>query len=72
MEREKAIGLFRLRLNGIFAPFHMYGMDTNVPPAQEEILKQALVLHMRLNGNDPVEGQDRPIITTNNRSIFDD
>ena len=49
MEKEKAVGLFRLTLNKIFSPFHMYGMDTEVPPAQEAIIQAALLLHERLS-----------------------
>ena len=55
MDREKAIGLFRLQLNGVFEPFcgkvH-YGQNVFVPRAIEEIVKLALLLHERLNGKD--------------------
>jgi len=49
MENEKAIGLFRLRLNSIMAPFNLYGLDVWIPPAIENILREALLLHTRLN-----------------------
>jgi len=55
VEREKAIGQFRLQLNGVFEPFcgkvH-YGQNVFVPQAIEEIIELSLKLHNRLNGVD--------------------
>ncbi len=51
-KRDKAIGQFRLALNGVFEPFTFYGQDVYIAQAQIEILKMALALHRRLNGED--------------------
>lgn len=48
----KAIGQFRLALHGVFDPFDMYGMGAYIPQAEEGIIKLALRLHRRLNGED--------------------
>ncbi len=45
MDREKAIGLFRLHLNDPFAPFTRYGLDIAIPQAKEAIINLALQLH---------------------------
>ena len=45
MDREKAIGLFKLRMVEAFAPFHGYGQDIFVPEAQQRILEMALRLY---------------------------
>ena len=59
MDREKAIGQFKLQLNGVFAPFTgkvHYGQNVYVPQMIEEIVTLALKLHERLNGNNvPIE-----------------
>ena len=52
LEPNKAIGQFRLQLNGVFAPFHGYGHDIFISEAIEEVVKLALILHRRLNGED--------------------
>jgi hypothetical protein len=49
-EYSKAIGQFRLQLNGVFTPFHAYGMEVYVPGAAESVLKLAIQLHHRLSG----------------------
>lgn len=54
-EREKAIGQFRLQLNGVMEPFCgkvSYGQGVFVPQAIEEIVKLSLKLHERLNDKD--------------------
>ena len=54
-EEEKAIGQFKLQLNGAMQPFCgkvSYGQGIYVPQAIEEIVKLALLLHRRLNGED--------------------
>ena len=50
VDREKAIGLFKLRLVEVFTPFHGYGQDIFVPEAQQHILEIALRLHYDLKG----------------------
>lgn len=49
---EKAIGQFKLQLNGTFQPFHGYGQDVFIPEAINQIVGLALQLHRRLNGED--------------------
>ena len=44
MDKDKAIGLFRLRLNGVMSPFDQYGLGVHIPPAINQILKLALQL----------------------------
>jgi len=52
---KKAIGQFRLQLNGVFEPFKFYGLKEYVPGAIAEIVKLAedFSLHTR--------GVDKPI-----------
>jgi len=53
---KKAIGQFKLQLNGVMGPFNSYGLGVYIPPAIEEAVKLALQLHRRLNGEDvPIE-----------------
>lgn len=52
IDKEKAIGQFKLQLNDIFTPFHLYGMDVHIAPAILAITELALQLHERLNGKD--------------------
>ncbi len=52
IEEDKAIGQFKLQLNGVLAPFNLYGMHIYIPPAIKEIERLALQLHRRLNGED--------------------
>jgi len=51
-DEEKAIGQFKLHLNGVFQPFHGYGHDVYIPESINQITKLALQLHRRLNGED--------------------
>lgn len=51
-DKEKAVGQFRLQLNGVFQPFNGYGMNIFIPEAIEAIIRLALQLHRRLNGED--------------------
>ena len=51
-QRDKAISQFRLQLNGVFTPFIQYGQSVFAPEAIVQIVKLALKLHERLNGND--------------------
>jgi len=38
-EYKKAIGQFRLQLNGVFEPFNQYGQEVYVPGAIKETVK---------------------------------
>ena len=60
-QRQKAIGQFRLQLNGVFEPFLCYGLQDFVPEAIREVVILALQLHDRLSG------KDVPIITSCSR-----
>ena len=55
MEREKAVGLFRLSLNEILKPLRLYGQDPFVDLAREELVKAALLLHERLKEAKPLQ-----------------
>ncbi len=50
---DKALGQFRLALNGVFIPFSMYGLQAHIPEAIETIIQLALIMHSRLLGVDP-------------------
>jgi len=39
MNKQKARGLLRLKLNGIFSPFKFYGLDVLIPGAVEETMQ---------------------------------
>ena len=39
MDKEKARGILRLKVNGIFSPFRVYGLDAFIPGAVDEIIK---------------------------------
>ena len=41
MKKDKAVGLFRLRLNGILQLFNMHGLGVFIPEAINEIVKLA-------------------------------
>ena len=51
-EYDKAIGQFRLALNGITSPLRMYGQGEYVSSAIEEIVSLAVQLHLKLSGVD--------------------
>ena len=55
-EYKKAIGQFKLQLNGVFQPFKMYGMEVYIEPAKEQIIELAEAFGQR------VRGKDKPII----------
>lgn len=58
---KKAIGQFRLQLNGIMANFKCYGMDNDVVGATEEIIKLAEQFGMRVRGKDtPIQVRTSP------------
>ena len=60
IDRDKALGQFRLQLNGIMGVFNIYGLDIEVPRAIDEIVNLALRLHERLNGRDiPIVGKQQ-------------
>ena len=49
MDRQKAIGLFKLSLNKTLSVFNMYGMGEYIPEVVQKLVEAALVLHERLN-----------------------
>ena len=51
-EYAKAIGQFRLQLNGVFEPFRQYGQDVYVPGAIREIVKLTEDFSLRVRGVD--------------------
>lgn len=51
-EAQKAIGQFKLQLNGVLSPFNQYGLSVYISPAIKEIVDLALQLHKRLSGED--------------------
>ena len=48
MDKPKAEGLLKLKLNGIMTPFHYYGMDTFVPEAISAMVQAAYEFHENL------------------------
>ena len=52
---KKAVGQFRLSLNGVLENFKMYGMEVYIPGAIDEIIKLAEDFSLR------VRGVDKPI-----------
>lgn len=60
-EYDKALGQFRLQLNGIMSNFRCYGMNEDVDGASEEIVKLAEQFGMRVRGKDvPIKVRDKP------------
>ena len=58
---DKAVGQFRLQLNGIMNCFRCYGMSEDVDGACEEIVKLAEQLGMRVRGKDiPIKVREIP------------
>ena len=51
----KAVGQFRIQLNGVFEPFNIYGLDVYIPGAIKEVVRLAEDFGLR------VRGQDKPI-----------
>ncbi len=51
-EWEKAIGQFRLNLNGVMSPLRLYGQGHYVDTAIDEIESLAMQLHEKLSGID--------------------
>jgi len=49
-EYDRALGQFRLQLNGVFAPFHGYGHDVFIPQAITEVVKLAEDFGLRVRG----------------------
>ena len=48
----KAVGQFKLALNDVFMPFHMYGQDMLIPGAIEEIVELAEKFGQRVRKKD--------------------
>ena len=51
-EKHKAVGQFKLQLNGVLSPFDTQGLGIHIPYTKEIITELALQLHKRLNGFD--------------------
>ena len=61
IEYDKALGQFRLQLNGTMNCFRCYGLDQDVDGACEEIVKLAELFSMRVRGKDiPIKVRDNP------------
>ena len=56
---DKALGQFRLQLNGIMCCFHCYGLTQDADAATEEIIKLAELFTMK------VRGKDIPLVVRN-------
>lgn len=52
MNKDKAEGLLRLKLNGVMEPFVTYGLDVHIPPAIKSIVDLAKEYHENI-----VEGE---------------
>ncbi len=60
-EYQKALGQFRLQLNGIMNNFRCYGLQDDVDGACEEIIKLAELFSMRTRGKDiPIKVRGEP------------
>ena len=51
-EWDKFVGQFRMGINNILKPLRLYGQDHYVNAATEEIVSQAIQLHLKLSGLD--------------------
>jgi len=61
--RAKAIGQFKLQLNGVMSTFRIYGMDIYIAPTILEITKLSLALHERLSGHDvPIQYNGKDVV----------
>ncbi len=58
----KAIGQFRLVLNGVMNPLRLYGQGHYVDTVSEEIVSLAIQLHEKLSGLD-----ERPYIVNHDK-----
>jgi len=47
---DKAVGQFRLQLNGVMEPFRQYGQDVFIPQAIEECVRLAEDFGLRVRG----------------------
>ena len=50
-KKQRLVGGFKLQLNGVFSPFNMYGLGSDIPGAIEMVTELALLLHKNLNGD---------------------
>ena len=58
-EWDKAIGQYRLKLNGLMQPLRKYGQEQYVDQAIDELVHMGILLHYRLSGEDvPYEYRD--------------
>ena len=61
MDYDKALGQFRLQLNGVMNCFRCYGMQEDVDGAMNEIVKLTEQFSMRVRGKDiPIQVRDKP------------
>jgi len=51
VDKEKAEGLLKLKLNGIMQPFNIYGLQDFIPEAIVQITKAAEEFHDNLKGD---------------------
>lgn len=58
-EYAKAIGQFRLQLNGVFSPFRLYGLQDYIPGAIEEVVRLTEDFGLRVRGVDKPIDLDR-------------
>lgn len=49
MTKDKLTGLIRLKLNGIFEPFNLHGLDVHIPAAQNAIMDLMEKYHQEMN-----------------------
>ena len=61
-EYDKAIGQLRLQLNGVFAPFDLYGLGIFIVGAKEEVVELCEAFALR------VRGKSVPIIVKRRRN----
>ena len=58
-EFDKAVGQYRLKINGLMQPLRKYGQKEYVDQAIDELVHLAIALHYRLSGVDvPIEYRD--------------
>ncbi len=61
-EYSKALGQFRLQLNGALKPLRCYGLDVYVDGATEEVIHLVEQFAMRVRGRDiPIQMRGDPV-----------
>jgi len=56
---DKAIGIFRLQLNGVMVAFNMYGMGEMIPTAIDEIVRLTEDFGLAVRGVDKIVSLER-------------